>query len=82
MIIQDVTSTQNHTISKLAQTRWLSRVNVISAVLEQYEALRLFFQSEKTDVVDKDITTRSYNTLTNCGTRHMLLFLSICFEEN
>lgn len=35
MLIQDVTSTPNHSIPKLAQTRWLSRVTVISVILEQ-----------------------------------------------
>ena len=43
-------------ILKLSTTRWLSRYNVIECLLEQWDALHIFFQSEiKTDKENKVI---------------------------
>ena len=44
--IQDVVKTARHKIPKLAQTRWLSRGKLIKIILEQWDALLLYFQSE------------------------------------
>lgn len=78
--IQDVVDVVNHKIPKLAQTRWLSRENVITVILEQYDALLLYFQTEsKTDKVDG--AKRIYDTLTNAGTKHMLLFLQYILQK-
>ncbi|GFN80995.1 proteinral transcription factor ii-i repeat domain-containing protein 2 [Plakobranchus ocellatus] len=79
-MIQDVVDMVNHKIPKLSQTRWLSRENVIKVILEQYEALLLYFQSEAiTDKVDG--ANRIYDTLNNRGTKHMLLFLQYVLQK-
>ena len=72
--IQDVVQTVNHRISKLAQTRWLSRENVVSRILEQWEVLVLYFQSEsRNDKVDG--ASKIYKLLVARRTKHMLCFL-------
>ena len=79
-LIQDVTESPSHKIPKLAQTRWLSREAVITAILEQYEALLLYFQSEsKTDKVDG--ANEIYDTLKNRETKHMLCFLQYILQK-
>ena len=71
-LIQEATDTIKHKIPKLAQTKWLSRENVISVILEQYDALVLYFQSEsKTDKIDN--VYKIYESLINCETKHMIL---------
>ena len=68
-LIQDVTNTENHKIPKLAQTRWLSRGNVIKVILEQWDALLLFFQTEsKTDKIDGANVV--YENMKGGGTKH------------
>ena len=42
-LIQDIVNSPKHKILKLSQTRWLSRGQVIERILEQWEALLLFF---------------------------------------
>lgn len=79
-LIQEVTKTETHKIPKLAQTRWLSRGNVIKIILEQWDALLLYFQSEsKEDKVDG--ANNIYQTFKNRGTKHMLLFLNYVLEK-
>jgi hypothetical protein len=78
-LIQDVLSVENHKILKLSQTRWLSRCCVIARILEQWEPLTLFFQSEMTlnqEKSDKDKASTIYKSMKNAGTEHMLLFLN------
>ena len=65
---------------KLAQTRWLSREKVIATIIEQYDALFSYFQKESN--VDKvDGARKILETLTNCGTKHMLLFLQYILQK-
>ena len=74
-LIQEVVQSPKHKMIKLSQTRWLSRGHVISRVLEQWDALLLFFQSES--LLDKiDGASHIYKTMVNKGTQHMLLFLN------
>ena len=52
-LIQEVVQVHSHRVLKLSETRWLSREAVIERKLEQWDALKLFFQSESaTDKVD------------------------------
>ena len=74
-LIHDVVDARQHQIPKLAQTRWLSRGNLIAAFLEQWEALALYFQTEAQ--IPKNEKAKEINyTLQNKGTKHMLLFLN------
>lgn len=74
-LIQEVLQAPRHKMLKLAQTRWLSRGMVVSRVLEQWDALSLFFQCEsRTDKVDG--ASQIYKVMTNRGTKHMLVFLN------
>ena len=74
-MIQDVVHVPKHRILKLSQTRWLSRGAVIARILEQWDALLLFFESEsKTDKIDG--TPNIYKTIVTSGTKHMLQFLN------
>ena len=69
-----------HKMVKLAQTRWLSREKVIATFIEQYDALIPYFQKESN--VDKvDGARKILETLTNCGTKHMLLFLQYILQK-
>ena len=80
MAIQQVVRVVPHKMVKLSQTRWLSREKVISTVIEQYDALILYFEKEcKTDKVDG--ARKIFDTLTNCGTKHMLLFLQYILQK-
>lgn len=73
-MIQDVAQTPKRRMLKLSQTRWLSRGAVVSRVLEQWDALLLFFQGEsKIDKVDG--AAHIHKMMTTPGTKHMLLFL-------
>lgn len=45
-MIQEVVHSPKHKILKLSQTRWLSRNQAISRIVEQWDALQLFFQTE------------------------------------
>lgn len=78
--IQDVVKVAHHKIPKLAQTRWLSRGNVIKVILEQWDALLLYFQTEsKVDQVDG--ANWIYKTLLYRGTKHMLVFLEYVLQK-
>uniref|UniRef100_A0A0L8FRS5 HAT C-terminal dimerisation domain-containing protein n=1 Tax=Octopus bimaculoides TaxID=37653 RepID=A0A0L8FRS5_OCTBM len=50
-MIQSVAGTKEDKISKLSQTRWLSRENVINVIIEQWDALVLYFQSEAKSII-------------------------------
>ena len=64
----------------LACTRWLSHEKVISAILEQYDALLLYFQTES--MSDKtDNAGKIYASLTDTGTKPMLLFLQYILQK-
>lgn len=74
-LIQDAFKAPNHRILKLAQTRWLSRGKVVSRILEQWDALLLFFESETpTDKVDG--AGDLHKVMLTAGTKHMLLFVN------
>ena len=79
-LIQDVANAPNHKILKLSQTRWLSRGQVVARILEQWDALALFFQSEaETDKVDG--AGKIIRTMTTVGTKHILLFLNYILSK-
>ena len=70
----------NYRIPKLAQTRWLSRENVVSRILKQWEVLVLYFQSEsRNDKVDG--ASKVYKLLVARGTKHMLCFLQYVLSK-
>jgi len=55
---------------------------VISRILEQWDALVLFFQGEmKTDAVKLDGAAEIYKVMVNCGTKHMLVFLNYILSK-
>ena len=79
-LIQDIVDSPKHKMLKLSQTRWLSRGEVIGRILEQWEALVLFFESEaRTDKVDG--AAGILHTMKNSGTRRMLLFLNYIIKK-
>jgi len=74
-LIQEALQSPRHKILKLSQTRWLSRGAVIARIIEQWDALMLFFQCQSP--VDKiDGAHQIYKTMTTSGTKHMMLFLN------
>ncbi|XP_033122102.1 SCAN domain-containing protein 3-like [Anneissia japonica] len=74
-LIQDVVNAPHHKITKLSQTRWLSRGQVLKRIIEQWGALELFFLPEaKSNNIDG--ASKIYDRMTYVGTKHMLLFLS------
>ena len=74
-LIQKVVKAQEHKMLKLCQTRWLSRGQVVARIIEQWDALLLYFQTEAS--ADKvDGASSIYHTMTSAGTKHMLLFLN------
>src|SRR5277367_672053 len=74
-LIQDIVQAQKHKVLKLCETRWLSREAVIERILEQWDALHLYFQSEAS--VDKvDGAGQILQMINTAGTKHMLLFVS------
>uniref|UniRef100_A0A0L8FTZ4 HAT C-terminal dimerisation domain-containing protein n=1 Tax=Octopus bimaculoides TaxID=37653 RepID=A0A0L8FTZ4_OCTBM len=79
-MIQSIVSTKENKIPKLLQTGWLLRENVINAIIEQWDALVLYFQSEaKVEKVDR--AKRIYETMINKWTKHMLLFLHYILKK-
>jgi len=73
-LIQDVVQVQQHKVLKLCETRWLSREAVIERILEQWDALQLYFQSQAS--VDKvDGAGQILQTMNTPRTKHMLLFV-------
>lgn len=78
--MQIAVNVAEHKVFMLSQTRRLSRGNLIERVLEQWEALTLFFQSES--VTDKaDGAAEIYNTMKTAGTYRMLSFLSYILKK-
>uniref|UniRef100_A0A6P7H114 Uncharacterized protein LOC114344781 n=1 Tax=Diabrotica virgifera virgifera TaxID=50390 RepID=A0A6P7H114_DIAVI len=53
---QDFCAVKPHKMLQPSQTRWLSLVSVVRRVLEQWNALKLFFQNEVLTDPDKSIT--------------------------
>lgn len=73
-LIQDVVQLPTHRVMKLSQTRWLSRGQVLARIIEQWDALILFFQSEAP--LDKiDGASKIHEQMITTGTKHMLLFV-------
>ena len=80
LAIQQAVGIVPHKMVMLAQTRWLSREKVIATIIEQYDALIPYFQKESN--VDKvDGARKILETLTNCRTKHMLLFLQYIYRK-
>ena len=80
LAIQEAVGVVPHKMIKLAQTRWLSREKVITTIIEQYDALIPYFRKESN--IDKvDGARKIFDTLTNCGTKHMLLFLQYILQK-
>ena len=50
-MIQDIVHAPKHKMLKLSETRWLSRSEVISRILEQWEALQLFSKVKQRKVM-------------------------------
>lgn len=74
-LIQKAIKAEDHKMLKLSQTRWLSRGQVIARIIEQWDALHLFFQSQAP--VDKtDGAANIFKVMDTPGTKHMLFFLS------
>ncbi|XP_067122933.1 zinc finger protein 862-like [Centruroides vittatus] len=79
-MIQGVVNTSQHKIPKLSQTRWLSCENVINIILEQWDALKLYFQSEmQTNKIDG--ARGIYDILVNKGTKHTFVFLQYVLHK-
>jgi len=79
-LIQDVVANKKHKILKLCQTRWLSRGQVVDRIIEQWDALELYFQCEsQTDKVDN--AGHIYKTMHTAGTKHMLLFVAYVLQK-
>ena len=58
----------------------LSREKVITKIIEQNNALVRYFQEEcKTDKIDG--ARKTFDTLTNCRTKHMLLFWQYILQK-
>ena len=80
MAIQEAVGVAQHKLVKLTQTKWLSLEKVITKIIKQYNALVCYFQEEcKTDKIDG--TRKIFDTLTNCDTKHMLLFLQYILQK-
>ncbi|XP_046855931.1 protein ZBED8-like [Xenia sp. Carnegie-2017] len=79
-LIQDIVEAPRHKVLKLSQTRWLSRDQVVARILEQWDALKLFFQSESPcDRVDGAV--KIYATMTTNGTKHIMAFLNYILSK-
>ena len=79
-LIQEAIQIEQHHIPKLAQTRWLSRGQVVSRIVEQWDALLLFFHAQTpSDRVDG--AAQIHKTMTTPGTKHMFLFLNFLLPK-
>jgi len=79
-LIQEAIQIEQHHIPKLAQTRWLSRGQVVACIVEQWDALLLFFQAQtSSDRVDG--AAQIHKTMTTPGTKHMFLFLNFLLPK-
>ena len=79
-LIQEVADAPVHNIPKLSQTRWLSRGALISRLLEQWEALLLYFQVES-QAPGNTTAQEIYRTISDKGTKPMLLFLNYVLSK-
>ena len=57
--IQKLCDAPRHAILKIAQTRWLSRQQIVEQILEQWESLHTFFQQKVTSLAEKDLSHRA-----------------------
>ena len=74
MAIQEAVGVAHYKLFKLARIIWVSRKKSITKIIEQYNALVSYLQEEcKTDKIDG--VRKEFYALTNCGTKHILLFL-------
>ena len=79
-LLQEAVSVSNKKILKLSTTRWLSRGMVISRLIEQWDALKIFFQTES--ISEKDTTASTmFNTMNTPGSKHMLFFLNYVLQK-
>ncbi|KAI4461432.1 hat family dimerization domaincontaining protein-related [Holotrichia oblita] len=62
-----------HKLLQPSQTRWLSLISVVKRVLEQYEALKLYFQNESFNQIDASESI--HNNLQNPMNKYYLEFL-------
>ncbi|CAB4034933.1 zinc finger MYM-type 1-like [Paramuricea clavata] len=75
---QEFVEAQPHKMLKLSQTRWLSLESCVNRILEQWEALRLYFIAFVADGKDPSYTTDSIlNALNNKFVLAQLEFLSV-----
>lgn len=74
---QTFCSVKPHKLLHPAQTRWLSLISVVRRVLEQWNALKLFFQNEVLTNTDKKVNSAESinNMLQNIFQKMYLLFL-------
>ena len=84
-LIQEAVNAPSHRILKLSTTRWLSRSNVIARILEQWDALKLFFSSEiksgSTEKDDRDKASSCLKTMEAFGTQHVTIS-KLCLAES
>jgi hypothetical protein len=74
---QEFVEVQPHKLLKLSQTRWLSLESCVTRLLEQWDALRLYFVSFVAEKKDPSYTTESIlNGLNNKFVLAQLEFLS------
>ena len=60
---QEFVQAQPHKMLKLSQTRWLSLESCVTRILEQWEALRLYFIAFVADGKDPSYTTEYFERL-------------------
>ncbi|CAL1526054.1 unnamed protein product [Lymnaea stagnalis] len=78
--LQEIANSQEHMSYKLSQTRWLSRGKVISCLLDQWDALLLFFQKEAS-AHKSDSAAEILTVMTTPGAKHSLLFVSYVLSK-
>lgn len=71
---QEFVNTKPHKLLQPSQTRWLSVISAITRILEQFEALKLYFQSEYLED-EKEECEHIYSMLCDPFTKQYLHFL-------
>jgi hypothetical protein len=72
---QNFCDTKPHKLLHPCQTRWLSLVAVVKRILEQWNALKLFFTSEVNEDNKLESAVAIYNKMQNVFSKLYLLFL-------
>ncbi|KAJ8046685.1 Zinc finger BED domain-containing protein 5 [Holothuria leucospilota] len=85
-MIMEALKNPHDKILKLSAVRRTSCSGIIACILEHYEALKLFFETEQSENSQnhsdqKEKAMEIYETLTTAGTEHMLLFLNYVLEK-